>query len=131
SSPSASRNALSYRSLRQRVMLRPCHLFSFDATSHDTNARMKASGSGTDVVDVNICRSVENFLLVSGFPSSAEKYTDAVTAFSSTSIPAFWHACLTIAWVFWRGALVEVWKTSFSCLPSLARMPSDPRFQPA
>ena len=46
-------------------------------------------------------------------------------------MPAFWHACLTIAWVFWRGALIEVWKTSFSFLPSLARMPSGPRFHPA
>ena len=63
--------------------------------------------------------------------TSEEKYTDAVTDFSSISIPAFWQACLTIAWVFWRGALIEVWNTSFSLLPSLARMPSGPRFQPA
>src|SRR5256885_1793472 len=112
-------------------MLRPCHLLSFEAISHDANCRMNTSGSGSPIVVVYIWRSALNFALVSGFATSDEKYTDAVTAFSSTSIPAFWHACLTIAWVFWRGALVEVWKTSFNCLPSLARMPSDPRFQPA
>jgi hypothetical protein len=38
---------------------------------------------------------------------------------------------LTIACVFWRGALIDVWNTSLSFLPSLARMPSSPRFQPA
>ena len=46
-------------------------------------------------------------------------------------MPAFWQACLTIAWVFCRGWLIEVWKTNFSFLPSLARMPSAPFFQPA
>ena len=24
-------------------------------------------------------------------------------------MPAFWQACLTMAWFFWRGALIEVW----------------------
>ena len=61
--------------------------------------------------------------------TSEEKKTDAVTDFSSMSMPAFWHACLTIAWVFWRGALIEVWYTNFSFLPSFARTPSGPRFQ--
>jgi hypothetical protein len=46
-------------------------------------------------------------------------------------MPAFWHACLTMAWVFCRGALIEVWNTNFSGLPSLARMPSPPFFHPA
>jgi hypothetical protein len=41
--------------------------------------------------------------------TSEEKYTEAVTDLSSTSMPAFWNACLTIAWVFWRGVLIEVW----------------------
>jgi hypothetical protein len=46
---------------------------------------------------------------VSGFATSDEKNTDAVTALTSISMPAFWQACLTIAWVFWRGWLIEVW----------------------
>jgi hypothetical protein len=46
---------------------------------------------------------------VSGLPASEEKKTEAVTDFSSTSMPAFAHACLTIAWFFWRGALIDVW----------------------
>ena len=45
--------------------------------------------------------------------TSEEKNTDAVTDFSSTSMPARWQACLMIAWVFCRGVLMEVWKTSF------------------
>jgi hypothetical protein len=45
-------------------------------------------------------------------------------------MPTLWQACLTMAWVFWRGALIEVWNTSFSFLPSLARIPSGPRAQP-
>ena len=46
-------------------------------------------------------------------------------------MPAFWQACLTIAWVFWRGVLMDVWYTNFSFLPSLALIPSGPFFQPA
>ena len=46
-------------------------------------------------------------------------------------MPAFWQACLTISWFFWRGALIEVWKTMCSFTPSFARMPSEPGFQPA
>src|SRR5262249_16921547 len=46
SSPSAARNALSYSSLRQPVILRPCHLFSFVAISQEVNWRMNTSGSG-------------------------------------------------------------------------------------
>ena len=46
-------------------------------------------------------------------------------------MPALWQACLIIAWVFWRGALIEVWKTNLSLFSSLLRMPSGPRFQPA
>src|SRR5205814_5041730 len=66
-----------------------------------------------------------------GLPTSDEKNTDAVTDLSSMSMPAFWQACLMMACVFWRGALIEVWKTYLSCLPSFARMPSAPSFQPA
>jgi hypothetical protein len=36
-----------------------------------------------------------------------------------------------MAWVFCRGALIEVWNTILSLVPSFARMPSGPRFQPA
>ena len=46
-------------------------------------------------------------------------------------MPALAAACLTIACVFWRTGLIEVWYTTFSFLPSLVRTPSDPRFQPA
>ena len=40
---------------------------------------------------------------------SVEKYTAGTTDFSSISIPILAAACLTMAWVFWRGALIEVW----------------------
>ena len=46
---------------------------------------------------------------MSGLAASEEKKTDAVTDFSSSSIPALAAACLTMAWVFWRGALIDVW----------------------
>ena len=46
---------------------------------------------------------------MSGLATSDEKYTDAVTDLSSISMPALAAACLTMAWVFWRGALMEVW----------------------
>jgi len=36
-----------------------------------------------------------------------------------------------IACVFCRAELMDVWKTSLRRLPSLARIPSAPRFQPA
>src|SRR2546422_1655129 len=68
---------------------------------------------------------------MSGFAASDEKKTDAVMDFSSSSMPALAAACLTMAWVFWRGALIEVWQTIFSFLSPLARMPSAPFFQPA
>src|SRR5215469_13050038 len=48
----AARNASSYASLRQRVGLRPCHLLSLEAISHDTNCCMNSSGSGVDGVPV-------------------------------------------------------------------------------
>jgi hypothetical protein len=41
------------------------------------------------------------------------------------------QACLTMACVFCRGALIAVWKTKRRRLPSLTRMPSAPRRQPA
>ena len=58
SSDSAARKSLSYSSLRQRVMLRPCHLLSFEATSHDVNWFMNSSGSGWVMVVVYIWMSV-------------------------------------------------------------------------
>ena len=68
---------------------------------------------------------------VSQFAGSEAKNTDATTDLISTSMPAFAQACLTIACVFCRGALVDVWYTILRRLPSLARMPSAPRFHPA
>jgi hypothetical protein len=45
---------------------------------------------------------------VSGFAASEEKNTDATTDFSSISMPTLAAACLTMAWVFCRGALTDV-----------------------
>src|SRR4051812_17341566 len=95
--------------LVQRVMLRPCHLLSLAATSHETNWLRNVSGSGCVIVVVYICRSQPKCGKVSQLATSEEKNTDAVTAFTSMSMPAFWQACFTIAWVFWRGVLIEVW----------------------
>ena len=58
SSASDARKALSYSSLRQRVMLRPCHLLSLVATSQEVNWFMKYSGSGEVAVVVYIWISV-------------------------------------------------------------------------
>ena len=70
---------------------------------------MKISGSGCVIVVVYICMSQKSFVYTSGLARSEEKKTDAVTVFSSTSIPAFWHACLMIACAFCRGWLTDVW----------------------
>src|SRR5438094_785297 len=35
-----------------------------------------------------------------------------------------------MAWVFWRGALIEVWNSIRRRLPSRVRMPSGPRLHP-
>ena len=35
------------------------------------------------------------------------------------SMPALPQACLTIAWFFWRGALIEVWSAILGRLPIL------------
>jgi hypothetical protein len=40
---------------------------------------------------------------------SDEKNTEACTVFSSTSMPALAQACLTMAWIFWRTELMDVW----------------------
>src|SRR6266851_2223163 len=48
----------SYSLFCQRVMLRPCHLFSLDAASHETNCSRNTSGSGWVMLTVYICRSV-------------------------------------------------------------------------
>jgi hypothetical protein len=61
---------------------------------------------------------------------SDEKNEDGVTVFSSTSMPAFAPACLMTACIFWAAALVALWKTTLSRLPSRARTPSAPRFLP-
>ncbi len=68
---------------------------------------------------------------LSGLASSEPKKTDATTVFSSMSIPALSAPCLMMACSFCRSGLIEVWSRNFSRLPSLARIPSAPRFQPA
>jgi hypothetical protein len=45
---------------------------------------------------------------MSGLAASEEKKTEAVIDFSSNSMPALAAACLTIACVFCRGALIDV-----------------------
>jgi len=41
-------------------------------------------------------------------------------------MPAFWQACLTMAWTFCRGALVEVWKRNLILRPAFSRTPPAP-----
>src|SRR4029453_4145626 len=85
SSPSAALYSLSASSFRQRVMLRPCHLFSFEETSHDVNAIMNSSGSGWVMVVVYIWMSVEKCGYVSRLAGWEEKYTEAVIDLISMS----------------------------------------------
>src|SRR5207253_10753357 len=59
SSVSAAWKTLSYSSLRQRVVFRPCHLFCLEATSQEVNWSMKCFGSGCVMVVVYIWMSVE------------------------------------------------------------------------
>ena len=70
---------------------------------------MNTRGSGALIVVLYIWRSAWKCEYVSGLAGSDEKNTDATTDFSSSSIPAFAQACLTIACVFCRGALMDVW----------------------
>ena len=71
---------------------------------------MNRWGSGPPVMlKAYIWRSAQNFDVVSGFPGSLPKYTEATTDLSSISIPAFAAACFTMAWVFCRTGLIEVW----------------------
>ena len=70
---------------------------------------MKISGSGCVIVVVYICMSQYSFVYVSGLATSDEKNTDAVTAFSSRSMPTFCAACLMMACVFCRGWFTDVW----------------------
>src|SRR4029453_6113858 len=58
-SVSAARKSRSYSSLRQRVELRPAHLFSFCETSHDTYGSMNRWGSGARVLKAYIWISAE------------------------------------------------------------------------
>src|SRR4051812_49080039 len=111
-------------------MLRPCHLFAFVDTSHDTHWFMNRSRSGCGIVVLYICRSAKNLVYVSGLRSSHEKYTEATTPFRPRSKLASSEASLMIAWLFWRGALIEVWTTSLTCLPPCPRSPTAPFFQP-
>src|SRR6187402_412480 len=102
-------------------MFRPCHLFSFVEASHEQNWLMKISGSGCVCVVWYIWTSQKNLVYVSTLATSDEKNTDATTCFNSRSMPAFVAACLMICCTFWRGALMDVWKTYFNFLPSLTR----------
>ena len=64
---------------------------------------MNRWGSGRSSVEgVHLDVGPEPAELVSGFPGSLPKYTEATTDFSSISMPALAAACLTMAWVFWR-----------------------------
>src|SRR6185503_20940643 len=108
-------------------MLRPWYLFALEAASHEQNWFMKYCGSGALIVVLYICRSALKCGNVSELAASELKNTEATTDFSSSSMPALAAACLTMACVFCRGALIEVWKTNFSRLPSLTRTPSGPR----
>ena len=66
-----------------------------------------------------------------GMPSSALRSGFATQALAVEAMPALLQALLMMAWVSWRGLLTEVWKTNFSFVPPLARMPSLPRSQAA
>src|SRR5215510_12303086 len=57
-SDSAAFHSRSYSSFRHRGMLRPAHLFSFDATSHEQDCSMNRWGSGLFIVVVYIWMSV-------------------------------------------------------------------------
>ena len=89
--------------------LRPSHLFSLDATSHEVNWSMNRWGSGWVMVVVYIWRSVAKCGYVSQLAGSDAKNTEATTDFISISMPALAAACFTMACVFWRTALIEVW----------------------
>ena len=94
------------------MALRPAHLFSLAATSQETKGS-EADGWGPLVKwKAYIWMSASNSRGVSGLPGSVPKNTDATTDFSSISIPARAAACLTMAWVFWRTALIDVWYTT-------------------
>src|SRR6266851_4009688 len=92
---------------------------------------MNRWGSGEPLLKLYICRSAEKWDDVSRFAGSVEKYTAGTIDFSSSWIPIRAAACLTMAWVFWRGALIAVWNSIRRRLPSLVRMPSGPRLHPA
>src|SRR5712692_9439991 len=131
-SASAALQSRSYSWLRKRVGFLNPHRFDFWAAWPDRNWFMKNCGSGETMPVLYICMSAEKWLRVSVLAGSDEKKTEATTDFSSTSSPALAHACLTMAWFFWRSEFVEVWNTSLIRLPSLpTRTPSAPRLYPA
>jgi hypothetical protein len=68
---------------------------------------------------------------VSGLAVSEEKNTDPTTDFSSTSMPAFWQACLTMAWVFCRGRIDRGLVDELQRLAVLGANAVAPFFQPA
>src|ERR1700751_2846776 len=57
SSTEAALCVSSYSLFCQRVMLRPCHLFSFCEASHEQNWRRNTSGSGCAMPLLYSCRS--------------------------------------------------------------------------
>src|SRR3989442_3130600 len=97
-SVSAARNSRSYSSLRQRVELRPAHLFSFWAISQDTKGSMNRWGSGEPLLKLYICRPAEKLDDVSRFARAVEKNTAGTIGFTSSSIPGLPAPCLTSAW---------------------------------
>src|SRR6185437_9457356 len=99
-------------------MLRPWYLSPVDDATQEQNWFMKYCGSGALIVVLYICRSAEKCGNVSGLAASELKKTEATTAFSSSSIPALAAACLTMACVFCRGPLVDVWNSILRRLPS-------------
>src|SRR5262249_60648387 len=74
-SVSAARKSRSYSSLRQRVALRPAHLFSFCEASHDTKGSMNRCGSGDPELKLYICRSAVKWEDVSRLAGAGGKET--------------------------------------------------------
>src|SRR5262249_59501569 len=74
-SVSAARKSRSYSSLRQRVALRPAHLFSFCEASHDTKGSMNRCGSGDPELKLYICRSAVKWEDVSRLAGAVGKDT--------------------------------------------------------
>ena len=125
---------MSYSALRQRATVQALPLVGLARRSPTTtNCCMKRSRVGRRPVDgVHLEVGAELAVGVGVGRRPTRRTPTPSRAFSSSSMPAFAHACLTMACTFWRTELIEVWNTQLAaCLPSFARTPSAPRFQPA